>query len=133
MFGIKLFNGNKSNNGFFLELDETKNTQTTTTTTATIEITKPVEEKKAKPVEAKSTKKTKEKTKSVQLNSVSANTSNGGQPEWVKAIKNYSNDTDNSKADSSEIAFASKHLMPNITNSRKRPGPSLNKYRMIAR
>lgn len=51
-------------------------------------------------------------------------------PEWVKAIKNYSN-TEENKVEK-EINFASKYLMGNMPLSRRTAGPSLNSFKAMA-
>ncbi len=52
-------------------------------------------------------------------------------PFWVKAMyKNSSNS--NGQVSTSEQTFASDNLMPTITKYRRRPGPSLNKFKDMA-
>ena len=149
----------KKNGAYFLELDESEGTQAVASAPAApskpveemqpepvktaeiVEETKPepvktaqpVEEKKPEPVKAQSTKKKKTKKKSTQAASVPSKVPEWEQPAWVKAIKNYSN---NGKAESeseSGMTFATQYLMPIPSNSRRRPGPSLNKFREMAR
>ena len=157
----KLFGGNQSqgdqsaasqvkkkkNGAYFLELDESEGTQAVASAPAApskpveemqpepVKTAQPVEEKKTEPVKAQSTKNKKTKKKSNQAPSVSSKVPEWEQPAWVKAIKNYSN---NGKAESeseseSGMTFATQYLMPIPSNSRRRPGPSLNKFREMAR
>ncbi len=157
----KLFGGNQSqgdhsaasqvkkkkNGAYFLELDESEGTQAVASAPAApskpveemqpepVKTAQPVEEKKTEPVKAQSTKNKKTKKKSNQAPSVPSKVPEWEQPAWVKAIKNYSN---NGKAESeseseSGMTFATQYLMPTPSNSRRRPGPSLNKFREMAR
>ena len=51
-------------------------------------------------------------------------------PEWVKAIKNYSNNGQSEEQPLQEKStFANKYLMANPPKSRRRPGPSLNRFK----
>ncbi len=54
-------------------------------------------------------------------------------PFWVKAMySNSNNGNGNGKAAQSEKTFATDNLMPVISNARRRPGPSLNKFKDMA-
>lgn len=51
-------------------------------------------------------------------------------PEWVKAIKNYSN---TAEAETVEVEnFAGKYISNNVSFSRRRPGPSLAPFKSMA-
>jgi len=52
-------------------------------------------------------------------------------PEWVKAIKNYSTPTNNNSPYNSDN-FAGNYVSNNVPMSRRRPGPSLNKFKQMA-
>ncbi len=54
-------------------------------------------------------------------------------PAWVKAIKNYSNNGQSEARQLQEKStFATKYLMANPPKSRRRPGPSLNRFKEMA-
>ncbi len=55
-------------------------------------------------------------------------------PEWVKAIKNYSDGSGNGIGNSSgtENNFAGKYVSNNVASARRRPGGSLNKFKDMA-
>ena len=133
---LNLFGGKKKN-GYYLELDESNKSQPEAAPVAETVVAPVKEEKPApaqapqKPVAAKSRKKGKAK-KSVKATSVKFVPTQWESPEWVKAIKNYS-DNGRVKEELSERLFASKYLMPTPTNSRRVPGPSMNKFRDLAR
>lgn len=52
-------------------------------------------------------------------------------PEWVKAIKNYSNQSNSASAMEGEN-FAGKYVTNNVPQSRRRPGPSLATFKKMA-
>lgn len=52
-------------------------------------------------------------------------------PDWVKAIKNYSNQ-DNNTSVKEDNNFAGKYVSNNVAQSRRRPGPSLNNFKNMA-
>ena len=157
----KLFGG--KSNGFFLELDESNNQATETKVeekqpepVATQEPEKqpeavavPTEEKQPEAVEAKSAKKTKKtsiKNKKKTATKPAAtpspkptpvSSSNGAswdQPFWVKAMYNTSSSNgSNGQVGGGEQTFATDNLLPTPSTSRRRPGPSLNKFKDMAR
>jgi len=141
---LNLFGGKKKN-GYYLELDESQSSEpeaapVAETVVAPVKEEKPAtvtvapisaQEPKPEPVAAKSGKKGKAK-KSVKATSVKSVAIQWEPPEWVKAIKNYS-DNSQVKEELSEGLFASKYLMPTPINSRRVPGPSMNKFRDMAR
>jgi len=53
-------------------------------------------------------------------------------PFWVAAMYNNNGSGTNSDGTKAEQTFATDNLMPTITKSRRRPGPSLNKFRDMA-
>lgn len=134
---LNLFGGKKKN-GYYLELDESNKSQPEAAPIAET-VAAPVKEEKPAtvtvapaPVAANSRKKGKAK-KSVKATSVKSVATQWEPPEWVKAIKNYS-DNSQVKEELLEGLFASKYLMPTPTYSRRRVlGPSMNKFRDMAR
>ena len=156
---IKKLFGGKSNE-FFLEIDETGNNQTTAIkeeakqpepvaeTKEEAKQPEPVaetkeEEKQPEPVQAKSAKKSK-KT-SVKNNKKSTPTapapsptpsgsaSSWEQPFWVKTMYKNNSSNGNGKTAGGEQTFATDNLMPTPSTYRRRPGPSLNKFKEMAR
>ena len=147
---FNLFSGKKKdNNGFYLELDESKSSQPeeapksepVTVAAAPVEeapksepvtvATAPVEEApKSEPVAVAAAPAEAPNSKSVKTTSVKKTSTQWEQPEWVKAINNYSN---NSSVETEEQElFATKYLVPIPTNMRRTPGPSMNKFRQMA-
>jgi hypothetical protein len=53
-------------------------------------------------------------------------------PEWVKAIKNYSNQGNSSNSATEGENFAGKYVSNSVPQSRRRPGPSLEGFKKIA-
>lgn len=53
-------------------------------------------------------------------------------PDWVKAIKNYSNQDGNNANQSQVENFAGKYISNNVPFSRRRPGPSLAPFKVMA-
>ncbi len=53
-------------------------------------------------------------------------------PDWVKAIKNYSNQDVNNGSQPQEENFAGKYITNNVPFSRRRPGPSLAPFKSMA-
>lgn len=53
-------------------------------------------------------------------------------PDWVKAIKNYSNQDVNNSSQPQEENFAGKYVTNNVPFSRRRPGPSLAPFKSMA-
>ena len=171
----KLFGG--KSDGFFLELDESENSQPTETKveekqpepTAVATEEKPPEpaatqepEKQPEPAavateekppeapeaaEAKSAKKSKKtsiknrkKTATKTAATPSPKTtpvSSGSKyepPFWVKAMYNSSSSNgSNGQVEGGQQTFATDNLLPTPSASRRRPGPSLNKFKEMAR
>ncbi len=162
----KLFNFGKKSNGYYLELDESKestNGKVATVTKAVeqkltsakevveekaVSAKEIVEEKVASTkevveevvVEAKAKSKTtknraKNTQKTPEQTTAKTNTTNSGassweQPFWVKAM--YQKSASNGRDRNSEATFATDHLMTTGNGSRRRPGPSLNKFKEMA-
>jgi len=53
-------------------------------------------------------------------------------PEWVKAIKNYSNQSNENASVTEGENFAGKYVTNNVPQSRRRPGASLAKFKAMA-
>ncbi|BAQ60845.1 hypothetical protein GM3708_1251 [Geminocystis sp. NIES-3708] len=53
-------------------------------------------------------------------------------PDWVKAIKNYSNQSNSSASATEGENFAGKYVTNNVPQSRRRPGPSLATFKDMA-
>jgi hypothetical protein len=142
----KLFGGQKS--AYFLELDESKNQQPEQAKEEAKAQekapAKPVEEKKAEPAKATAPEQPKAETtkaKATKKTSVKENSKAAPAPKETKpavadpeeiiraaVFKNSSN----GKVDSAAVSFASNgSITP--TMSRRRPGPSLNMYKNMAR
>jgi hypothetical protein len=169
----KLLNFGKKSNGYYLELDENKestNGKVAAVTKAVeqklasakevvedtaqsvkevvedkVAATKEVVEEKTESVKKAATTKTKSKAtkkgtknnnKETKVEAVKTNTANSGassweQPFWVKAM--YQNNSNgNGKANNAEATFATDYLLTNGNTSRRRPGPSLNKFKAMA-
>lgn len=144
-----LIGGNS--NGFYLEADETDNSASNGATaekaTTTETTPEPVAETAAtaapETVPAQSTKKSnktsiKDKKKQATATTTTPTTasSNGKssyeEPFWVKAM--YSNNGNGSgKTGGGEKTFATDNLLPTPSNYRRRPGPSLNNFKDMAR
>lgn len=149
-----------NSNGFYLEADEADNSDSNgakVEKATTTEVTAPVEEKAAEPVAAateaaetvpvQSTKKSKKTsikdkkkkatgTTTAPVSKATPASSNGAssyeEPFWVKAMyKN--NGSSNGKTEGGEKTFATDNLLPTPSNYRRRPGPSLNKFKDMAR
>jgi hypothetical protein len=92
------------------------------------------EEKPAK--SKKSSKKTSKVATESQQPKQPASTKNSGassfeQPFWVAAMYKNNGSSQGTTA-GSEKTFAPDHLMPTVTTSRRRPGPSLNMFKDMA-
>lgn len=53
-------------------------------------------------------------------------------PDWVKAIKNYSNQSNDNASVTEDKNFAGKYVTNNVPQSRRRPGPSLAGFKAMA-
>ena len=127
----KLF-GKKKEKDYFLEIEE-KDTSEQNKPSETIkekvktEETTTVPEVKSETVE-KSTKKSTQPTVK-KVSSVSSKSVNYDPPEWVKAIKNYTNTDENQ---TNGLGTKASYLMINAPKPRRRPGPSLNSFKQMA-
>lgn len=125
----KLFNGKK--NSYFLELDESKETQNGQPAEAKKEVpAKPVAEKKAKSKQTTATSNSKDaKVEPAPAPKASAPALTGTEAIIQAAVSKRSS---NGKLDPQNVQFAAKDpMMP--TMSRRRPGPSLNMFKDMAR
>lgn len=124
----KLF-GKKDKN-YFLEIEEkTKTSESSaekTTSTTVVETAQTKEVEASKP-QVESPKSKGKKTVTV---SKTKSTPTYEPPEWVKAIKNYS-DVQSSE-EIKKSPFADQYLMKNTPRSRRKPGPSLNSFKQMA-
>ena len=89
----------------------------------------------AKKTTKKATKKSGKKTKktSVKASSVSSKATADLRPAWVRAMDNTRNKQEEKVESNAEMTFATQYLMPTPTNSRRRPGPSLDMFKDMAR
>ena len=131
----KLFKKNKSKE-YFLEIDTNATKKLKAETKPEIAETVTVKEEKTEVAKIELTP-TQSETKpeaTKQKPSTSANPpASYDVPEWVKAIKNYSQPENTDWTNSvTGNNFAGKYISNNIPISRRRPGPSLNKFKDIA-
>ena len=125
----KLFGGQKDT--YFLEINENK--QEKQTTAETEKPAKPVEEKKAEPVKAKKAQKTSTKSDANGKQTAPAPASKPVVSAPEDIIKTaIAKSSSNGKADAQDAQFATKYVML-PTMSRRRPGPSLNMFKDMAR
>lgn len=145
-----LIGGNS--NGFYLELneDDSQPTQEQAETAPTeaekqplpVAVT-PETEKQSESPEAKPATKSKKtsiknnKKKSTEDTPTTSTTPSGGassweQPFWVKVMY-QNNSSSNGKVEKAEKTFSTDYLLPTPSKSRRRPGPSLNKFKEMAR
>jgi hypothetical protein len=125
----KLFNGKK--NAYFLELDESKESQNGQAAEAKQEApAKPVEEKKAKSKQTKATSNGKSaKVEPAPTPKVAAPALSSTEALIQAAVSKRSS---NGKVDPKNVQFAANDpMIP--TMSRRRPGPSLNMFKDMAR
>ncbi len=98
----------------------------------------PVKEKAAsqKPKTAKKTTQqaTKKSGKKTQKTAVKASSAIADpRPAWVRAMDNTRNKQEEKVESNPEMTFATQYLMPTPTKSRRRPGPSLDMFKDMAR
>lgn len=143
----KFFNKNKSEK-YFLEVDNQSETKAATQPPA--EAKTEVAKVESIQSQAKETTKLKEaKAQLAQVESAQVPTKASAEvitpktpttpdvsydlPEWVKAIKDYSQPGSLGVGDSATgNNFAGKYVSNNVSAPRRRPGPSLNKFKDIA-
>lgn len=153
----KIFN---SENKYYLELDEieeSKPVQAAVKTAEKVLESKPVQQvveatkeagdvaqdklqsavdTEAKPQEKSSQKDAAKSQKApeakVKSSPQDAGASSFDPPFWVAAMYNNSTTTANSDGTQPEQTFATDNLMPTITKYRRRPGPSLSKFKNMA-
>lgn len=121
----KIF-GKKKNENYFLEFDGKSAKEAKPETVKST--------KQDKPVGTETTQAVTEANETVKFTPTQSKpTVSYDSPDWVKAIKNYSNQNSNGVSSSTENAnFAGKYVTNNVSMSRRRPGPSLNKFKKIA-
>ena len=140
---FNLFNKNKSKE-YFLELDESKTSQpevAQTPESAEPAVEKPVEAVKTleavpetKPASAAAEPTHQQKTKKTSKQTTAPATSPAAKwepPFWVKAMQEATQKKVEEKAHA-EMTFAGDNLLP-LSQPRRRPGPSLNTFRNLAR
>lgn len=163
----KIFN---SENKYFLELDEIKESKPVQAAIETAEkVTDAVQDKATEVIESKpvqtavktakeatseaqdkiesatktetkpqaesktnSNKQVSKKTDTQTASPQDSGASSFEQPFWVAAMYNNNSTTVNSDGTQAEPTFATDHLMPVVTKYRRRPGPSLNKFKDMA-
>ena len=139
----KLFKKNKNAN-YFLEFPtKTTQAQPAVAEEETVAQAQPpvteeekVAESTSEPREKKASATTKEqaqiteKTKSKVKTQAQVNVSYD-PPEWVKAMKNYSDQGIGNSSESTDN-FAGKYVTNDVPMSRRRPGPSLNMFKDMA-
>lgn len=100
------------------------------------ESAKKEETKKSKKTATKNEKKKATKTATAPASTSSSQTSSNASsydpPFWVKAMYNNSSSS-NGQAKEREQTFATDNLLPNPSRYRRRPGPSLDKFKEMAR
>lgn len=150
----KLFGSGKKNDGFYLELDEIKDSKvvkdvvetasqvaeaakeqveeivTAETATAKQSESKTKSQPKAQKSEKAVAKAQKQSTPTTKANQANSGASSFEPPFWVKAM--YNNSGNGSSGQKTEPTFATDYLMPTVTKYRRRPGPSLNKFKDMA-
>ena len=147
---LNILFGNKKNKGdYFLEIEGKSESQTetqannlesaATTQKVAAEPTPKAQavEKVAtepataqKPDATKATVNQKKSTSKTKTSTTRTKVAAYEPPEWVKAIKNYSNNGQSEAQQRQEKStFATKYLMANPPKSRRRPGPSLNRFK----
>jgi hypothetical protein len=94
----------------------------------------PAQTKSKKAKKSKAAKNTTEPTQvtPVATKAPSAGASTYEQPFWVKVMYEKSSSNGNGKAGSSEQTFATDYLITTTNGYRRRPGPSLNKFKAMA-
>jgi hypothetical protein len=146
----KLFGGKKSNDGFYVQMDDALDGKQTDNGNGKKATTAVVEEKKAEPAPAKAAVAAPAKAKESASKATNKKDASGAEtapvapapkkvaeyepPFWVKAMyANNINGSNKGKAEGSVKSFADNYLMPTPTRSRRRPGPSLNPFMDMAR
>ena len=131
----KLFKKNKSKE-YFLEIDTNATKKPEAEAKTEITETATVKEEKTEVAKIESTQtqsETQPEVKTEQSSTPAAPVVSYDLPEWVKAIKNYSQpksiDLTNSAPGNN---FAGKYVTNNVPTSRRRPGPSLNLFKDMA-
>lgn len=116
----KLF-GQKKNQDYFLEFEEKSQSSAPSITPEETETAQETTETKGK-TEAKTAPITPAPQAKVTYN----------PPEWVKAIKNYSNQSNGQSAQGGSNTYAGQYVTNNVPMTRRRPGPSLKMFKDLA-
>ncbi len=92
------------------------------------------QETKQLPAAKTSTKKTAAKKTSIKSKKTVtySGVADDGRPAWVKAMDNTKKEEAKVEA-TPDTSFAGNYLMPTPSNSRRKPGPSLNMFKDLAR
>ncbi len=122
---------------FYAQVDDDNTSSTpdvaSATVTETKTVTEIVTEETSAPVKPVATKgKQSAKTASAPTQPVVSKRLVAPEPFWVKAMENTRNYA-KSNASGSEMTFSTDYLLPKSSNSRRRPGPSLNTFLGMAR
>jgi len=133
MLGILGIFAKKDNFYVVAEDDSPSSTSVVEQTT----VTKTVAETTSAPAPApktsvKTSKKTGSKTGSAPTTTVASKRLVAPEPFWVKAMENTRN-YPKPKQEGSEMTFSTDYLLPQPSNTRRRPGPSLNTFLGMAR
>ena len=129
----KLFNKKKSEQYFF-EVGDDASKKTEAKPKPEVTETKKLKEAKAELAQVESAQvPTKASAEVITPKTPTTPNLSYDLPEWVKAIKNYSKPGSLGVGDSATgNNFAGKYVTNNVSASRRRPGPSLNKFKDIA-
>lgn len=127
----KLF-GKKSDDGFYLQIDETEAAAESTPAAVPVEVKpEPVAvatETVATEPKAKASKNKKKKTTTASAIVTTPVAPPAEVPIWVAAINNSASKSTQKE----EVSFATSNLLP-LPTSRRRPGPSMNGFLDMAR
>lgn len=115
----KLF-GKKKEETYFLEID----TKTENQPSAEVAVNEEDSTVKKSTTEGKKTSVTSTTTTKVDVSY--------DVPDWVKAIKNYSRQSNNNGQEMEGENFAGKYVSNSVPQSRRRPGPSLATFKNMA-
>ena len=96
-------------------------------------VTQPADKKKATAKKKGSPKSEAKPQAKATPSPKDAGASSFDPPFWVAAMYNNSTTTVNSDGTQAEQTFATENLMPVVTKYRRTPGPSLNKFRDMAK
>jgi hypothetical protein len=118
----KLFGKKDQNKNYFLEIEEKPEVKAETKEVVAETKVDTVATKKSEP---KTTIKTESKSPTKTVSKIAT----PDQPEWVKAIKNYSDVK--AEENKENPTFSTTYLLTNTPLIRRRPGPSLNQFKAM--